>query len=309
MWIIILILVIGVIYIISAQNGSSTTITNQSNSNIVQAKNVIPVQVSPPEMVQIIGGTFTMGCNPDSENIHSLWKDVLEMEKPPHLVSVNNFKISKTVVTNDQYTVFLNDCYIDSDSIYNGNKLLDLTHEDFLSCVQLEYVDGSWRIKRNSYGEPMYEGYPMIGATWFGADEYCKWAGGHLPTEAEWEYAARGGKETHGYKYAGSNDIEEVAWYRSNALMSKLQQPNKVARKKPNELGLYDMSGNTQEWCNDWFGNYTPGLSYTSGAQDRCRVIRGGGKNSLDVCCCITHRNYNSPNYGSFDLGFRLVLP
>lgn len=309
MWLIILILIIGVIYILSVQNGSKTTITNQSNSNSVQKKDVMPTKVGPPEMVQIIGGTFTMGCNPDGENIHSLWKRVLEMEKPPHLVSVNSFKMSKTAVTNDQYAVFLNDCYIGSDSIYKGNKLLNLNHEAFLSCIQLEYVDGFWIIKRSMYGQPIYEGYPMVGVTWFGADEYCKWAGGHLPTEPEWEYAAHGGKESQGYKYAGSNDIDEVAWYKINPLMSSISSPKKVAQKKPNELGLYDMSGNAEEWCNDWFGNYIIGLPDTSIGKSPSRVIRGGGVCSSDVCCRITHRSSCSPDSGTFDRGFRLVLP
>ena len=127
-----------------------------------------------------------------------------------------------------------------------------------------------------------------------------------LPTEAEWEYAARGGNKCNGYKYSGSNSIDNVAWYTSNS-GSKTHQ---VGTKSPNELGIYDMSGNVWEWCQDWY------VSYSSGSQTNprgassgsIRVIRGGGWGNIARECRVSVRLSNPPGYGDGNGGFRLVL-
>ena len=125
-----------------------------------------------------------------------------------------------------------------------------------------------------------------------------------LPTEAEWEYAARGGNKSERFEYAGSDDADEVAWYQDNC--TQLQP---VGQKKPNELGLYDMSGNVWEWCQDWYNNYSPsaqtnpvGLGTGSG-----RVVRGGSWGNFPQYCRVAFRFYNSPGYRLFNLGFRLA--
>ena len=109
-----------------------------------------------------------------------------------------------------------------------------------------------------------------------------------LPTEAEWEYAARGGNKSEGYKYSGSDNIYDVAWFEDNNIWTK--STHVVGTKQPNELGLYDMSGNVGEWCGD-------------------RVIRGGGCFSDSSYCTCTIRLYNTPDTHHSDLGLRLVLP
>ena len=131
-----------------------------------------------------------------------------------------------------------------------------------------------------------------------------------LPTEAEWEYAARGGQNSKGYVYAGSNDINEVAWYPSNC-----QKPQAVGQKKPNELGIYDMSGNVYEFCYDWYGAY-PAEPQTnpqgpSAASNGYRSCRGGcwqKQNQGDDAsyCRITNRGY--AKFASEHIGLRIVL-
>ncbi len=127
-----------------------------------------------------------------------------------------------------------------------------------------------------------------------------------LPTEAEWEYAARGGNKSKGYKYAGSNRIEDVAWYSDNSG----EKTHSVKTKKPNELGLFDMSGNVWEWCQDWYGDYS-NLEQTNpnGAlRDSYRVRRGGGWGSAAGDCRVSVRGGDTPASVSGYLGFRLAL-
>jgi formylglycine-generating enzyme required for sulfatase activity len=146
------------------------------------------------------------------------------------------------------------------------------------------------------------------------AADYAKMKPGangfRLPTEAEWEYAARGGgipaiTGTFVYTYAGSNTIEDVAWYSVNA-----SGTHEVGTKNPNTLGLYNMSGNVREWCWDWFGNIGTGTvdNPKGPASSSHRVIRGGGWIYDASHCTVAYRNIFSPSYGSGTIGFRLVV-
>ena len=127
-----------------------------------------------------------------------------------------------------------------------------------------------------------------------------------LPTEAEWEYAARGGKKSQGYKYAGSNTVRGVAWYGENSG----NQTHPVGQKQPNELGLYDMSGNVWEWCQDWYGR-----SYDSSAQTNPTGPTRGSSRVLRGCSWyepgdgrVASRRGNNPSNRGYGCGFRLVL-
>ena len=126
-----------------------------------------------------------------------------------------------------------------------------------------------------------------------------------LPTEAEWEFAARGGNYSRRYKYSGSNYIGDVAWYCDNS-----DRTHPVGTKQANELGLYDMSGNVWEWCSDWYGSYSSySQSNPTGATSGYgRVERGGNWCGLARYCCSSHRSYYAPGNSFDDLGLRLVL-
>lgn len=127
-----------------------------------------------------------------------------------------------------------------------------------------------------------------------------------LPTEAEWEYAASGGNKSRNYKYSGSNDLNEVAWYYENSG----QKTYEVGTKKANELGIYDMSGNVWEWCLDWHETYPRGSVRTpQGAlSGSCRVLRGGSWGSSASRCRVAFRNNNSPGFTHFNVGFRAAI-
>ena len=127
-----------------------------------------------------------------------------------------------------------------------------------------------------------------------------------LPTEAQWEFAARGGNYSKGYKYSGSDNLDAVAWYYGQ--LDRIGY--RVGKKKPNELGIYDMSGNVMEWCSDWYGDYSSdavidpiGPSFGSG-----RVIRGGCLMSIAAFCRCTTRMYLEATNGHGTLGLRLAL-
>ena len=159
--------------------------------------------------------------------------------------------------------------------------------------------------------------YPMYYISWDECQEFVeklnKMLAGELggrkfrlPTEAEWEYAARGGQKSKGYKYSGSNDLNSVAW----CLENSGGNTHPVATKQPNELGLYDMSGNVWEWCEDWYGSYTSSAQTnpTGASTGSNRVHRGGNWGGSVENCRVSNRNGGSPFIGGNGLGLRLAL-
>ena len=147
---------------------------------------------------------------------------------------------------------------------------------------------------------------PVENVSWHDANEYAKNVGKRLPTEAEWEYAARGGSKSKGYRYSGSNDLDAVGWYDNNSD----DKTHPVAQKQPNELGLYDMSGNVWEWCSDWYGSYSssPQNNPQGPNSGSRRVLRGGSWSSIVRYCRVAMRTGGPPDGGGFHPGFRLVL-
>jgi formylglycine-generating enzyme required for sulfatase activity len=150
--------------------------------------------------------------------------------------------------------------------------------------------------------------HPVNYVTWDGAQAFCKWHGGRLPTEAEWEYAAKGGNLNSEYVYSGSNDPDSVAWFTLNS-ENKLHS---VGQKYPNEIEMNDLSGNIKEWCFDYYGIYSQKVSYTDPtgpASGNRKVVRGGSYSSARSYLRVTHRELYSPGTTSGEIGFRLCIP
>jgi len=156
--------------------------------------------------------------------------------------------------------------------------------------------------------------YPVVGISWHDADAFCRWLSGkegkdyRLPSETEWEYAARGGRQQRGLQFAGSNKLKEVGWYRENSNRGT----HKPGLKLPNELGLVDMSGNVWEWCADhWHDNYKDasddGRAWTTGGYADDRVVRGGSWFNRDDNARVSNPDGNYTNYRDNLIGFRLA--
>lgn len=223
-----------------------------------------------PEMILVEGGTFTMG---DSE------MEGDPNEQPAHSVTLKNFKIAKTETTVAQWKAYCS----------ATGRAMPLTP--------------SWG---------WIDSHPIVNVNYGDAVAYCDWlsekmdADYRLPTEGEWEYAARGGKLSKGTKYSGGRSLDNAGWYTDNSG----SKTHAVANKNPNELGLYDMSGNVWEWCKDWYGAYsdTPSQNPKGPSSGASRVLRGGSWNSGAADCRVAVRRGNDPSYRDSGRGVRVVL-
>jgi formylglycine-generating enzyme required for sulfatase activity len=241
-------------------------------------------------MIHVDGGTFMMGtnleedheCNTDDEHPAS-------MARPAHQVTLSSFSIGRYEVTLEEWLTIMGGSPID---LKNGK----------LPVRRVNWRDCQSFIKKLN---------KLTGMNF------------RLPTEAEWEFAARGGNESHGYKYSGSDCLDDVAWYSVNCVDDEAESledgTHEVGKKSPNELGLYDMSGNVMEWCQDRYGEYGceaqvdpqgpsstffKSLYSSSGA---CRVLRGGSWINFDKGCTVTIRHFSAPGLRHAVVGMRLA--
>lgn len=243
------------------------------------------------DFVSVQGGTFQMGSASGESD-----------ELPVHQVTVNNFKIGKTEVTIADFLTFLNAIKCNSDGTYTDSQFGKVNYIT-LNASPVDFNGTSFYFVENDYAAT--NDCPVFHVTWYGANAYCKWAGGRLPTEAEWEYAARGGNKSKGYIYSGSNTSGDVAWTLNNS--GGILHP--VAKNQANELGIFDMSGNAWEWCSDWYGLYAEGnqsnpAGATSGAT---RVFRGGSWFNYAYFCRVAARGSAKPESSGYGLGFRVA--
>jgi formylglycine-generating enzyme required for sulfatase activity len=220
------------------------------------------------EMSPVAGGTFTMGCTDE---------ECYDWEKPAHSVTLSSYYIGKYEVTQGLWKAVMGSN--NNPSYFSGNDNLPV-----------ESV--SWNTIVNEFIPKLNQ---QTGRTY------------RLPTEAEWEYAARGGNKSVGYKYSGSNTLGSVAWYWENSD----SKTHPVGGKAPNELGIYDMSGNVWEWVSDWYDGYSSSAQTnpTGPTTGSYRVRRGGGWDYVEGYCRVSNRIIIIPGDGYSNLGFRLVLP
>ena len=218
------------------------------------------------EMVYVEGGSFDMGATTEQGS------DTEYDEIPVHSVTLSGYYIGKCEVTQELWEAVMGS----NPSYFKGaqNPVESVSWNDCQNFIK----------KLNS----------LTGRTF------------RLPTEAEWEYAARGGKKSRHYKYSGSNNIFDVAWYNRNSGGST----HAVGTKSPNELGIYDMSGNVWEWCSDWYGGYSAGAQTNpqGPSSGSYRVLRGGSWIYDARYCRVSFRNYDDPDHSYSFNGLRLVL-
>ncbi len=257
-------------------------------------------------MIYVEGGTYNMGNKKNKKREHD--------EENVHEVTLNDFFIGRTEVTVAQFAKFVKETNYKTDSEKNwGSYVWDDIHA---TMVFRNGVD--WRFDESGDSLPIsdYKYFPVVYVSWHDATEFCAWLSQKtgkiytLPTEAEWEYAARGGNKSKSYVYSGSNKLENVAWFWNDSNV-KLHP---VANKLPNELGLFDMSGNAYEWCSDWYEDKYPMESQenpTGPVNEHKelfrRVIRGGSWVVFAEFCRVTNRDSGNPDLGTSTSGFRVV--
>ncbi|OPZ96044.1 MAG: Serine/threonine-protein kinase pkn1 [Bacteroidetes bacterium ADurb.Bin408] len=226
------------------------------------------------EMILVPGGTFMMGCGIEQG------RNCEDDEKPVHQVTLRDFYIGKYEVTQKQWFA-----------------VMGTNPSNFSGCDNCPVENVSWNDVQEFINK-----LNEASAVKF-----------RLPSEAQWEYAARGGAKYYNTnnKFSGSNNLDEVAWYNKDkkGKEDKTGRTHPVGQKKPNELGLYDMSGNVWEWCNDWYDSYSNAKqAYPEGpSKGSYRVFRGGSWNNTDNSCRVFFRHYMTPDSKYYNLGFRLV--
>lgn len=242
------------------------------------------------EWIFVEGGTFQMGSNIGDDD-----------EKPVHTVTISDFYLSKYEITHKQYIDFLNAAGVNPDGSKDGEVYL---YMDYI-CCSIGYQERFF-FQGSQYADN--ENCPITGVTWYGAEAFCKWAGGRLPSEAEWKYAARGGNKSRGYTYSGSNTLNEVGWFLSNSE----SRSHPVGQKGPNEIGLYDMSGNVMEWCSDWYDagyySHSPESVPQGPSSGECKLLCGGSFLSFEFECRSASRfGFIKPTRFNYGVGFRVA--
>lgn len=282
--------------LLSGDNDASNVVADVNNDGMVNISDVTalinyllgggelaPIEAEPEEftvgdetfvMIPVEGGTFMMGGTVEQGS------DPIDREKPIHQVTLSSYYIGQTEVTQALWRAVMGD----NPSYFVGNRL-PMEQVSWEDCQQFIMALNA-----------------MTGQSF------------RLPTEAEWEFAARGGNCSEGFKYAGSNELPAVAWYSYNDSWdvrgTGYYGTHPVATRNPNELMLYDMSGNVHEWCQDWFGAYSADeqVDPAGPVSGTTRVYRGGSWYFDEWFCRVSFRNGVSPGYRSYGIGLRLAL-
>lgn len=251
--------------LVAAINGTANNSVSNNNVSSSASTRTFTVNGISFTMFYVPGGTFTMGATSEQGS------DAYDDEKPTHQVTLSSYSIGQTEVTQELWQAVMGS----NPSYFKGSRRP-------VECVSWNDCQDFIR-KLNS----------LTGQNF------------RLPTEAEWEYVARGGR-SGGTKYAGSNSIGDVAWYDGNSG----DQIHDVATKRANSLGIYDMSGNVWEWCQDWYGNYSSSSQTNpqGPSTGSSRVYRGGSWVDRASYCRVSIRNGRGPDCRYNNLGLRLAL-
>ena len=257
------------------------------------------------EMVLIIGGTFEMG---------DIWDVGQNDEQPIHTIILDSFEISNKEITNQQYIEYLTEAlsmgviFVTATSVtgpWNGDGNYEYVDLDDSDC-QITYSTGNFSVNDGGSNFPMNE------VSWYGASAYAEFYGYRLPAESEWEYASRDISSCDDAKWSGTSlesELAGYAWYDEN--WDGVWVPEDVATKLPNANGLYDMSGNVNEWCNDFYNatyyNESPQSNPQGPSTGSTRVFRGGNFVGVSNSLRCSERDDNYPDETTVDIGFRVA--
>lgn len=241
-------------------------------------------------MIYVEGGTFTMGATAEQSD------EAYDDEYPTHEVALSSYYIAECEVTQEQW-----------------EKIMGTTvYDQWAKTQDASYYGIEWMCNRRGVGN----NYPMFAVNWYDACEFCQKLSSLtgrtyiLPTEAQWEYAARGGNKSQNYKYSGSYIIDAVAWYYNNApnYDPYYHSTQPVKSKRANELGIYDMSGNVWEWCMDFYAPYSSSKQYNPTCNRGNRIVLRGGNAQNDAGKCrVSCRDTGNPYSRYTTRGFRVV--
>jgi hypothetical protein len=236
-------------------------------------------------------------------------KEKIVKRKPEPKNKRNKINIQKTTKNLLDINKFI---LVKASNFIKNNQEFKITKDYYISKYEVTQLQ--WKlIMGENHSHFQADNLPVENISWYDAQKFIKKLNQitgknyRLPTEAEWEYAARGGDKSNNYIYSGSNNIDDVSWYWNNSSL----KTHPVGLKNPNELGIYDMSGNVYEWCYDWYGEY-PNIKvlidYRGPDTGVYRVIKGGSWFSDFRYSQSDTRNRILPDHKHFSIGFRLVL-
>ncbi len=269
--------------------------------SLTQAADVKPEGAAPAaDMALIPGGDFTMGSAGS--------KDTPPNETPRHAVNVSPFYIDRYEVTNGSFAAFLN--AVKKDDFEKKRKTWVINRNDLNDDPSTVWWPTEITLEKGAYrAVPGSEKYPVLSVSWYAADAYCRWAGKRLPTEAEWEKAARGGLDNKDYPWGDRLPTAGIIF--SRLWMNNFYPaPTEVtAGSYPNGFGLYDMAGNVAEWCSDWYDPDYYGRSPRNNPKGPERgtqkVVRGGSWASDAKSVRAGFRSFSLPEAMNTGVGFR----
>ena len=270
------------------------------NIGVSETISVIIPEIFSGDLVLLTGGTFEMGDG---------WNAGYDDEIPLHQVTLSSFEMSTTEITNQQYLDYINESLLLNETIIYEDQITGLWKDNYYTFLELDDLDSKFiQIDGELSVLSGYDNFPVVNVSWFGATSFAEYYGYGLPTEAQWEFAARGISSDADDKWSGTSLEEELSnysWYSesSNGYI------NEVATKLPNINGLYDMSGNAWEWCNDWHDGYSAEHQNNPQGPEYGfhRILRGGCYLNSQYALRCSNRGLENPNFTYIFNSFRIV--